>query len=102
MLRPSLVFSLFGALISIVVFLFTSITLDVAQTLGFILVFLCNPSNINPNGCIAPLSTFKMLDFFGSLGLRLTISKRGIVGLSFVFIPVPVFPIGIVFFVFLN
>lgn len=55
------------------------------------LYFFGNFSGIDPRSKMAPLRASMIFVFLGCLGLRLTrISKRGVLGLSFVFIPIPV------------
>ena len=60
-------------------FLFVGITLDVAQILGFIIVFLCYLSGVDPIGWRVSLSIPLML--LGGLGLRL-ITRKGVMRLS--------------------
>ncbi len=99
--KPPIVSWLFGVLVSIVAFLLTSVALNVAQVLGFIL--FCYLGGINLNGWIA-LSPISLI-LLGDLSQRLIISRRRIVGLSLVFVFVqdliPVLSIGIIF-IFLN
>ena len=66
------------ALVYIVTLLFTGITFDVAQVFDFVLILFCYLG-----GWMTSLMT--TLVFFRGLNLRL-ISKRGIVGLSLVFV----------------
>ena len=82
-------------------FLLAGITLNVAQVLGFIFVFLCCLGGVDPSGWRTSSSIFLLL--FGGLGRRL-ISGRRSTRLSFVFVLgnlVAVLPIGI-FFVFFD
>ncbi len=81
--RPSLVFSLFKALVCIVTLLLISISLDVAQIVSFILVLLCYLSSIDLSDWMASSMT-SMLVFLESLDLKL-ISGRRIVWLILVF-----------------
>lgn len=74
-----------------------------AQVFGFIsvLVFLSNFSSMGPNGLMAFLTAFKTCVFLGSLGLKLTrVSKREVVGLNYVLVPILVLLTGFVFFFF--
>ena len=82
--------------------MFASITLNVAQVLGLILVLLYYLDGIKLSSWMASLPIF--LTLFGGLGLRL-ISGRGVMGLSLLLIFVEsliaVLPIGI-FLIFLD
>ncbi len=90
-----LVFWLFGTLVGIVAFLLAGIVLDVAQVFGLVLVLFYHFGSVDSSSWMA-LIVFITLIFPGGLGLRLTISKRGIVKLSLVFVPIPMLPIGFV------
>lgn len=101
-MRSSLVFWLFGILISIVAFLITSVIFDVVQIFDFILVLLFYLGNVDPNGQITSLITSLILIFLWDLGLRLTISRKRVIKLSlvFVFISILILPIGVVLILF--
>ena len=85
-------------------FLFAGVALDIAQILGFILIFLYYLGGINPSGWMTSLSTFLALFRIESLGLRLISKKRRVVGLSLFFILVgsliTMLPIGVIFIFF--
>ncbi len=75
-----------------------------AQVFDLIFVLLCHFSNIDLSCWMVSSTVFLIVFiFFQDLSLRLIISKKGIVGLSFVFvlIPILVLPIGVVL-VFFN
>ena len=69
------------------------------QVVGLIFVFLYYFGGIDFNSWIVTLTISIMLVFLRSLDLKRTISRKGIVGLSFVLISV--FLIGFVF-IFLD
>lgn len=74
--RPALIFQLFKTLVSIVVFLLTSIALDMAHifiVLIFIFDFLPNIGGIDQSGWIA-LTTFMTLVFLEDLGLDVNLT----------------------------
>ncbi len=79
-------------------FLLISVAFDTAQVLGLILIIFYYLSAIDPSGWMTSLITALVL--LRGLDLRL-ISRRGIVGLSHVFVLVGSFiaglPIGILF-----
>lgn len=87
-------FWLLKAFVGIVTFLLVDIVLDAAQIfdLIFVIVFFCNLSGVDRSSWIASLAVFLMTFVFLeglSQSLRLTyISKRKIIGLSFVFISI--------------
>ena len=83
-------------------FLFTSIIFNIAQILSLIFVLLCYFGGINPSSWIASSIVSMTFVFFRSLGLRLTISRRKIVGLSLIFISIAIFLINFVFLFFLG
>lgn len=62
-------------------FLLISIALDITQVHGFILFYYL--SGINLNGWMASFLAFMIL--FEGLDLRLTINRRGIIGLRLIF-----------------
>ena len=97
-------FCFFEVVVDVIAFLFASIVLDMTHVfyLVFVFVFLCNLNHIDLSGLMAPLVAYITFVFLGSLSLRLTyISRRGVVGLSFIFIFILVLPTCFVFF-FLN
>lgn len=73
-------FLLFWVFVYIVTLLRIDIALNIAQVLGFILIFFYYLGNIDPSTWITFSTT--ALIFLGDLGLRL-ISRRKIVGFSF-------------------
>ncbi len=88
--RPPIVFWIFGIFVGIVTLLLTGIIFDIAQVLGliFVFIFFGNLSGIDLSGWMASSMTSMTFVFLGGLGLRLTcISRRRIVGLSLVSIP---------------
>ena len=85
------------------VFLFASIAFNVAQVFGFVFFFLNNLNSINASGQIALLVTSITFIVLRDLVLRLThINKQEVMGLSFVFVFVPILVllIGFVFLFF--
>lgn len=84
-------------LLGIVSFLFASVALDMIQVFCLVFIFLCYLSSIDLSSWGASPAVSTLL-FFGGLGLKLTISRRGIMRLSFVFvlISILVFTIGII------
>ena len=99
----SLILWLFKIFIAIMVFLFTNVTLNIAQVFGLIFILLGFFSSIEPSGWIASSMIFLMtFVFFGDLGLRLIINERKIMRLSLIFINVSilVFPISVIFVFF--
>lgn len=97
--RPPLVLWLVGVLVGIVVFWFTSVAFDMAQILGFILVISYDLSSIDISSWIASSTASLIFIFFGDLDLRLTINRKKVIGLSFIFVLVPilVLRIGVIF-----
>ncbi len=81
-------------------FLFAIITFDIAQVLDLVFVFLSNFSDINPNGLIASSTVAMMLSRGLDLSLICVSSRKGIVGLSFIFVPITMLLIGLVFIFF--
>ena len=101
LLRPPLVFWLFGALICIITFLLTGIALDMAQVLGLVLVLFCYLSCIDFSSWMTSPTSMTLV-FLGGLGLRLISGKRQM-GLSLFFILgslIAVLSIGVVFVFF--
>lgn len=98
LLRPRLVFWLFGALIGIVAFLLAGIALNMAQVFGLIFVFLDNLCGIDLSGWMAFLTAFMTFVFFRNLDLRLTINRRRVLELSLilVFVSIPILSIGVI------
>ncbi len=97
------IFWLFRILVGIVTFLFANLAFDIAQVLGFIVVLLCHPSDIDLSDEATSLTLFSIAFFFFrdlGLGLKLTcISKSRIVaGLSLVSILMPSIDFQLVFF----
>lgn len=81
-------------------FLFIGIIFDIAKVLSFVFVFHYNLNNIDLNGWIASSTAFLVaFIIFESLDLRLTwISRRRIVGLSFVLILILLISLIFIFF----
>ena len=90
-------------LVGIVTFLFIDIVFDMAQVFGFIfvIIFFCYINDINPINLMTFLIVFIRFVFLKCLNLRLTISKREIVRIMVVFIPIPMLLIGFIFLSFL-
>lgn len=86
----SLDFWFFEILAGIVGFLLTSVAFVMAHIFGFIFVLFCYLGGIELGGMIASSTTFLTFIFFRSLGLKLTIDRKGFVGLSFVFVLVSI------------
>lgn len=101
--RLPLIFGLFSILISIMAFLLTDVALDLAQVLDlvFILIFFYHYVSIDSKSLIASSTLSIILIFLRGRSLRFTISKRGVIRLSFVLVLISVFLIGFVL-VFLD
>lgn len=91
-----LTFLAFG---DIVAFLLISIVLDVTQVLGLIFIFFYYLGKIDLSDWKASSLAFMTSLFLGSLGPRLNISRKRIMGLSLVFILIPI-PVLLTSFVF--
>lgn len=88
-------FWLFGALFSIIAFLLVGVILNVTQVLG--LVFFSHFYSINSSNWMTLMTFLVAFVFLRGLDLDLKlacINRRGIVRLSFIFIPM--LPIGFV------
>ncbi len=97
-------FWLLRILDDVVAFLFIHVTFNMVLVFGFVLVFLCYLCDIDPSSWIISIAFLVAFILLGglhlSLGLKLTgISRRGIVGLSFVSIPMILLVLtGVLFF----
>lgn len=83
------------------ILLLIGVTFDMTQILGLIFPLLTNLSIIDSSGWMVSLTA--AMTFFRGLDLRLIcVSKREIVELSFVFVPIPIFSIGLALSFFAN
>ena len=98
--RPPPVFWFFESFVSIMSLLLAGIILDMAQVLGLILIFFGHLGSIHSSGWMISSITSMTFVFFRNLGLRLIISRWGVMGLSFIFVLVSIFPISIIFVFF--
>lgn len=96
--RLLIVFCLFRVLVTIVAFLLAGVVLNLVQVFGHIFIFFCYFGSGDLSSWEGSLPASITFIFLRKLCLKLTISRKKIIRLSFVFVldPILMVPIGVV------